>query len=163
MYRFACHRFACHRFACHRFAYHSFACHRFACHGFVSHRLVSYKFASHNLTGSHLIGLHVTGLYRTGVHLTGIHLSQARTRIVSPADTFRWKRLPTICHFRKVRSTSRAHSAAAAYVAICAAFSWHRYSFVRGRNIKSESSCFSSLCDPFFLSSLIRQSLSRRT
>jgi hypothetical protein len=72
--------------------------------------------------------------------------------ISCPIMSLRWKGLPMICHFRKVRSTSRAHSAAAAHVAICVAFSWHRYSFVRGRNMKSESSCFSSLCDPFFLS-----------
>jgi hypothetical protein len=38
------------------------------------------------LTGLHFTGLHLTGLHLTGMHVTGRHLSQARTRIVSPAD-----------------------------------------------------------------------------
>jgi len=68
-HKLASHRFASHRLASHRLASHRFASHRFASHRFASHRFASHRFASHRHTS-----------------LTGMHLSQARTRIVSPAD-----------------------------------------------------------------------------
>jgi hypothetical protein len=58
--------------------------------------LTRLHFTGLHLTGLHLTRLHFTGLYLTrlyltrlhftGLRLTGMHLSQARTRIVSPAD-----------------------------------------------------------------------------
>jgi hypothetical protein len=51
--------------------------------------LISLCLTGLHVTGLHFTGLQVTGLYGIGTHLlqaSMIHFSQARTRIVSPAD-----------------------------------------------------------------------------